>query len=174
MPKANQFPPVYVGIDPGASGGVAFVSTYFDRGAENFGLSSLTDRQVCEWLDIPGTAGPFGASRPPITFAVIEQNTGYVGGGGNPGSAMFKFGLSAGKLLGYLVALNIPYEMVTPRTWQKALGISARKRTESKVQFKNRLKQHAERLFPGVCITLATCDALLIAEYCHRKREGKL
>ena len=124
-----------------------------------------TDRETWELIQLLSTEN---------TFAAIEQNSGYVGGAGNPGSAMFKFGTSCGKLLGMLTAAGIPFEMVTPQTWQKSLGIPARKKTEGKTQFKNRLKQRAEQLFPQVKVTLATADALLIAEYIRRKREGKL
>ncbi len=115
-----------------------------------------------------------GAAKRLDTFCVIEKNTGFVGGKGNPGSFMFQFGKTTGILHGFLVAAGIPHEEVTPSTWQKALGIPPRKKTETKGKFKARLRQHAERLFPGVKATLATCDALLIAEFCKRKREGTL
>jgi len=151
----------HVGIDPGASGAVAIL----DATTTIHSLNGVTDRitwEVFRYFD------------PARTFAAIEANTGYVGGAGNPGSAMFKFGVSTGKLIGFLVAAGVPFETVTPRTWQKSLGITSRKRTESKSQFKRRLRERAERLFPSVKVTLATADALLIAEWCRRKRKGQL
>lgn len=155
----------YIGMDPGASGGIAVI----DVGANGTSVSlhtlgNSTDKQTTEFLRFV---------RSPCR-AAIEKNSGYVGGVGNTGSTMFVFGRSTGKLLGYLVALGIPHEEVTPRTWQKALGIPPRKKTESKAQFKRRLRHRAEQLFPEARVTLATADALLIAEFCRRKREGLL
>ena len=80
---------------------------------------------------------------------------------------MFKFGMSYGGLRMALVAAGIPFTAVTPQKWQKALGIPHRERTESKTQWKQRLKRKAEQLFPNHKLTLAISDALLIAHYCR-------
>ena len=164
---AGRFPParkdraVFVGIDPGASGGVAFVS---DSGASAHSLGGMTMSEVwglfAYWLNTP-----LGDTRP---FAVIEKNTGYVGGAGNPGSAMFKFGASHGALLMALTAALIPFEEVTPRKWQRVMGIPPRKGKEAKAVFKRRLKAKAQALFPDLTVMLATADALLLAEYARR------
>lgn len=45
---------------------------------------------------------------------------------------------------------------------------------ESETQWKNRLKAKAQQLFPQQEVTLATADALLIAEFGRRKRSGTL
>ena len=73
-----------------------------------------------------------------------------------------------------LIAAGIPFEEVIPRTWQKGVGITPRGKGETKTRFKNRLKAKASQLFPKVNVTLATADALLIAEFCRRKRTGTL
>jgi hypothetical protein len=102
-------------------------------------------------------------------FALVERVQGYIGGA-HPGSAMFKFGQSYGAILMALTSLRIPYDTVTPQRWQKTLGIPPRKSTESKVDHKRKIKAKAQMLFPSEHITLKTCDALLIAEYCRRTR----
>ena len=158
---------IYLGLDPGASGGIAWVSS---DSVESVAMPS-TDRDIWDWLTAPG---PFGEERTLPTHAVLEKVNGYVGDGGNPGSAMFKFGTSYGSLKMALTAAGIPFEEIPPQTWQKALGIPKRKKGESKTVWKNRLKAHAQRLFPQEKITLATADALLIATYCKRKCEGLL
>ena len=95
-------------------------------------------------------------------------------------ASSFKFGMGFGGLIMALVSSGIPFEFVTPRVWQKAMGITPREKsnrsdfTESKTQFKNRLKAKAQQLFPAVRVTLKTSDALLIAEYCRRKHKGIL
>lgn len=153
---------IYLGIDPGASGGLAFV-TQNDQEAVSM---PATERDVFQWM-----AG--WKNNPPIAFAMIEKVGGFIGIP-HPGSAMFKFGASYGGLRMALVAAGIPFDEVTPQRWQKALGVSPRKKTESKGQFKNRLKSKAQQLFPKLGVTLKTCDAILLAEYCRRLKEGKL
>ena len=153
---------VYLGIDPGASGGMAVVDGA-GRLMQFAAMCGDTDRDTWEWIESCLA-----------TRAVMEQNTGYVGGVGNPGSAMFQFGRSHGLVEMALIATGIPYERVTPGVWQKALGIPGRKRTEAKGAWKNRLKAHAQQLFPDAKVTLATADALLIAVYCQRKHTGTL
>lgn len=149
----------YLGIDPGASGGLACL-----KDGELLAVK-LTDKSLhdaWDWIsDHLGTDA----------FAVIEKVGGYVGEA-QPGSAAFKFGFSAGALTAMLVAASIPFEEVIPRTWQKGVGVVARGKGEGKTEFKNRLKAKAQQLFPDHHITLATADAILIAEHCRRKREG--
>lgn len=156
----------WIGIDPGAQGGIAVVFSGGVVALLDFG--KRTWREVWDWMHF--TALTFGT--PDGVRAVIEKNTGYVGGAGNPGSAMFQFGKATGVPLGFLIAADVSHSEVPSNVWQKALGIAPRKKgrgAESKAAFKRRLKARAEQLFPRVKTTLATCDALLIAEYCRRQ-----
>lgn len=153
--------PVYLGIDPGASGGLAFVSGSLVQAV----AAPDTLRDLWEWVSNRWES---------TAFAVIEKVGGYVAGNPSPGSAMFNFGKSYGLLLMALTAAEIPFEEVTPQRWQKGLGIPPRGKDEEKREFKNRLKERAQQLFPKEKITLSTCDALLIAEYCRRVREGRV
>jgi hypothetical protein len=148
--------PVHIGLDPGASGGIAVLMPEPPYVAVT--AMPATARDVYDWL----------RDHAPGATAVIEKVGGFVAGNPTPGSAMFKFGVSAGHLQGFLIALGIPHEEVTPRRWQQALGIPGRKHTETKGQWKSRLKDVAQRRFPDVKVTLATADALLIALYCQR------
>jgi hypothetical protein len=160
-------PAIYIGVDPGASGGLASIC---DGEALAIHMP-LTETDVWEWVkenEIPDGWESIGG-----VFAIIEQVSGYIGEG-HPGSAMFKFGMSYGGLRMALTAAQIPFEAVTPQAWQKGLGITKRGKQETRTSFKNRLKAKAQQLFPEVKVTLATADALLIAEYCKRKRTGTL
>lgn len=154
----------FVGIDPGKSGGIAVLRPFGNH--DVFSLEKMTDREVWERLKCLNSS----LLKP---CAVIEKNTGFISGrgyaggvGGNPGSSMFKFGIGTGKLLGYLVAADIPHEERTPQQWQKAVGVPARTKSQTPADYKRVLKQHAERLYPGMVLTLKTADALLIAHYC--------
>lgn len=162
MPKIGARELVYMGVDPGWSGGIAYVQ------GKSITVYVMPQHMSEIWQIIN--------HRPWIVteFAVIEQVTGYVGDGGNPGSSMFKFGSSYGALQMALTATRVSYETITPQRWQAGLGISKRAKSENKGDFKRRLKATAERLFPGFPFTLKTCDAVLIAEYCRRYREGRL
>lgn len=156
MPQLIEAKVLCIGIDPGASGGLAEI------GIDGVTAVSMpkTELDILEWLRQQG-------GRSDVT-AMIEQVSGYIGEG-HPGSAMFKFGMSYGGLRMALIACGIPFETVTPQNWQKVLSIPKRDKKESRTQFKNRLKSKAQQLFPRVQVTLATADALLIAEYCRRK-----
>lgn len=154
---------IYIGIDPGASGGMSFLMCDGPR-IVDVTLLPMPDNDQ-DLLDKILDQGR-------NCHAILEQVGGYVGEG-QPGSAMFKFGEGYGKLKMALTAAKIPYELVTPQRWQKQYSLS-RKKGEKKGPWKNRIKEVACRLFPQEKVTLATCDALLIAEYCRRKHTGTL
>lgn len=73
----------------------------------------------------------------------------------------FTFGENFGMYIGILTALKIPYQTVSPGTWQRSLGCLSK-------GDKNVTKRKAQELFPMLTITHATADALLIAEYGRR------
>jgi len=77
-------------------------------------------------------------------------------------ASTFKFGLNYGFLIGCLTSLMIPFEFVTPNTWQKALSCQSH-------GDKNVTKAKAQQLFPHLKIIHCIADALLIAEYGRRK-----
>lgn len=131
-----------------------------------------TEEDVWDWVnDKAGGVMRAGSGG----FAVIEQVGGFHRGGEDrqPGSAMFKFGQSYGGLRMALTAARIPWEPCTPAKWQRGLTIPQKTKQETPRAWKNRLKATAQRLFPGAHVTLATADAILIAEYCRRVREGR-
>lgn len=160
----------YFGADPGASGGLAALSSAGQ--VYTLPLKDLEPMRVWEWL-----AG-FGELS--TRYATMELVTGYIPGregmahGGQPGSHMFNFGRSVGVLIGLLTAAAIPFEEVRPQTWQKYLGIVPRNRKggETQPQFKARLKDFAQGLYPSVKLTLGTCDSLLLAHYCKLNYEA--
>ena len=161
-----QWPPTftgttYIGVDPGVSGGLARIDPL---GKVTAIKMPETERDVWEWFRLAGTS---------TTHAVIEQVGGFVGKD-QPGSAMFKFGQGYGILRMALIAARIPFEQAMPQKWQKALGCPTRKKTDTRTVWKNKLKAHAQQIFPEMEVTLAIADALLIVEYCRRLREGKL
>lgn len=150
---------IYVGVDPGQSGGLATICS----GLIVVTPMPATERDIWEWFaDLSGMGDCLGVIE--RVHSMPKQGV----------ASTFKFGWGYGGLRMALIAASIPFEDVIPRTWQKAFGTSPKKRTETKTQWKNRLKAKAQQLFPGVAVTLETADAVLIAEFCRRKNLGLL
>ena len=140
-----------LGIDPGANGGIAWIS----------------DGKPC-------------AEKMPETLAdlwelvvSISMNTGTGGTGirayieqvhSSPQMGVksaFTFGNGFGHLEMALTAAGIPFERVRPQVWQKTLGCLTK-------GDKNVSKRKAQELFPSMKITHAIADALLLAEFGRR------
>ena len=74
----------------------------------------------------------------------------------------FSFGRNLGHWEGVLSTFELEIDTVAPRTWQSFYDIPVIK---NKHERKHWLKNKALELFPELKITLANCDALLIANY---------
>lgn len=159
---------IFVGVDPGVSGGIAVIDQH---GRVMFTLRmpdsapGIVDG-IAACFELPSAVD--GA------WAVIERvwsspQMGVV-------SAM-SFGKNVGRLEAALAAQDCDVEEVLPRKWQDEVGVFYPKairtlRPNGKESFgardKHIPKRRAEELFPGATVSLATADALLIAEYCRR------
>lgn len=159
MPKLVQRG-VYIGHDPGVSGGIALLT----QQGQVLSLDK-TPTSEADWCALIRCL--LNKSDQDRVNALVEK----VGSmPGNAARAMFTFGVQYGFALMALAAHNIPVDFVTPSVWQRGLGVPKRKKSESKTAYKNRLKRKAQQLYPHCRqITLATADALLIAEYSRRK-----
>lgn len=141
---------IFIGIDPGASGGVAVISENGDGdGLGKLSLTDKTERDISCWFSY------IDASQ---AVAVIElvHSSPQMGV-----KSAFSFGRSYGFLRGVLSALAIPYVEVRPQAWQKAMGCLSG-------GDKNKTKALAQQLYPGEKVTHAVADALLLATYCRR------
>lgn len=157
-PRADSRGLVWIGIDPGASGAVAWVLP--EPGGSWYCPLSGSERDVADCLE------HLAGGR---AFAYLER----VGAMPRQGVAgMFRFGQSFGFCRGLLVAHRIPFELVAPSVWQRAFGLAGGPKDEGITAKKNRHKARAQELFPNLKITHACADALLLAEYCRRTREG--
>jgi len=139
-----------IGIDPGASGGIAFIPDNNpakawavkmpETLADLFGELNLVQEQF-------------------VNFHACLEKVHSMPGQGVASS--FKFGQGFGHLEMALTAAKIPFTYVTPQKWQKELGCLTG-------GDKNVSKSRAQQLFPHIKCTHAISDALLIAEYCRR------
>lgn len=123
---------------------------------------AISDHDIWDWLWL-NSGGDQDSVYP---FAVLEKVSSRPAQGV---ASTFAFGMSYGACRMALAAAAIPYEEVTPSKWQKEMGIANKGNGESRTQFKGRLRARAQLLFPREQITLATADALLLAEYARRK-----
>lgn len=136
----------YVGIDPGKAGGLAMLDSTGD---------------VVWATKMPATEADVftllrtiqGDVRGMVEHVHASPQMGVV--------SAFTFGKGYGALLMALTAAKIKFDEVSPRKWQGALQCLTK-------GDKNVSKRRAQQLFPGLTITHATADALLIAEFCRR------
>jgi len=135
----------FLGIDPGKSGGIAILDTT-SQTIHTCKLD-LTEHDLWDWLN--DVIDPLNSA------ATIEQVHSMPGQGV---ASTFTFGKNYGFLIGVLTALQMPYMLVTPQKWQKAMQCLTK-------GDKNVSKAAAQRIWPKIKITHAIGDALLIAEY---------
>jgi crossover junction endodeoxyribonuclease RuvC len=152
MSDAIEYPAV-LGIDPGASGGIA--CWRHDEPILALPMPETEGDQIELIRDLIGSGD---------AIAFVEQVGGFTGKG-QPGSAMFKFGKNYGFILGTLQTLGVRVELVRPHAWQKPLGLGTASSCATRSEWKNKLKACAQRLYPKLKPTLATADAILILEY---------
>jgi hypothetical protein len=140
-------------IDPGLSGGLAVHRP--DAGASAFPMPP-TEGDVVDTLRSLLVEG--------VTHAWVENVPWVTGGKVSPASTG-KLQRNVGVLHGALLALGIPHTLVAPQDWQKPLRLGTRSGCATSTEWKNKLKAEAQRRFPGLTVTLATADALLLLDY---------
>jgi len=148
---------MYVGIDPGLSGGIAALT---DNGlvvlAERM---PETRRDVMDVFDdIRGRQPVEGPARAYLEKVHSSPQMGV--------KSAFTFGGGYERVAMGLTACEIPFDEITPQRWQLIVGCRTR-------GDKNVSKRRAQELFPHWKITHAIADALLIAECCRRVHGGK-
>lgn len=146
---------VIIGIDPGSSGCIAWSEngetnqtkmpeTYQDI-YDKLKEISMGNDCVC-YLEDVGKGMPGQSSKATATFA---RHNGHIEMA--------------------LYALGIKVEKVLPNKWQKTLGIGKGSDCSDKREWKNKLKQKAQELYPQVKITLWNADGLLILDYATKQ-----
>jgi len=151
-------PKVIIGIDPGASGGIA----YFVNGTAKAVRMPKAVRDLQDFLRYLKSLGSCIAFMEHIQFRPQDSLT--------PGK---QFGIV--KMLGQyerltatLQANDITVIWVYPKTWQSYLNLKVN-REENKTERKGRYKAAAQAYYPAVKATLWNSDALLLLEFGRRK-----
>jgi Holliday junction resolvasome RuvABC endonuclease subunit len=140
----------YIGIDPGnVSGGIAVITS--DNELWTYQIKNLTDREVSQTLST--WHNPKGVIEK--VHSMPKQGV----------SSAFKFGMNFGMLKMALISAQVSFREVTPQSWMKYYGMK-KSPAESKPQWKKRLREKAQQLYPDHKIVNNTADAILIAHYC--------
>lgn len=160
---------IIVAIDPGASGGIA-ANTDPILPADNAMFVHAMPKTERDFITILKLIDGNPRTMDPRIVMYLEHVSGFAGEG-QPGSRMFNFGkwfwgpMFAAMVLGWRV------ELVRPQKWIKFHGLGT-KGNMTTTEWKNKIKAAAQRKFPGLRVTLATADALMILDYAMQK-EGR-
>jgi hypothetical protein len=142
-----------VAVDPGASGGVAWMDRH---GIINAVKMPATDGDMTDLLRSINAE-----TRSTLWIEEIPKYTG----ANIPSSSMFVLARNYGFIEGAAQGMGMPVRRVKPADWQKPLGLGTARSCRSKTEWKNKLKAEAQRRNPALGVTLATADALLILEH---------
>jgi hypothetical protein len=103
----------YIGIDPGSKG---FIAVMHPDGTREY--CSLQD---CDYHDIALFLKNIKTVCEENCVCCMEEIHAIFG---SSAKSTFSFGETFGVLQGLLIALEIPYHLVPPKTWQKEIWIS--------------------------------------------------
>jgi hypothetical protein len=142
------------GIDPGKTGGVAFVSL------------QGSDAEVFDMPALPDLVSILKERQSSILRVFIEKQQVFKGQGiVSSGNLMKHYG----EILGVLTALSIPFEEIPPKRWQAVIH-GGKHSKKSRKEKKQASIQKAKQMFPELEIGKkdGRAEALLIAEYGRR------
>jgi crossover junction endodeoxyribonuclease RuvC len=160
---------VTIGIDPGISGGIAFVG----EAGELQGLADLPVMRdgKLSWIDggclqsmLIDTLGGKQA------HVIIER----VGAMPKQGvSSSFHFGMTFGSILSILQARHLPIELVSPAKWKREMGL-IRDPGKPITTYKRQSIDKARMLYPAAELSLSKhegrAEALLLAHWARCRR----
>ena len=143
---------IFIGIDPGKNGGIA----YMYRGKIDAFKCPIDSNLMAELFE--------SISRGQMCRVIIEKVHSFPGQGV---VSMFSFGQNFGRWEGILSSFSVYYEYVEPKKWQKHYEIKEKDKKKRKLL----LKELAQSVAPDLKITYAISDAILLANYCLEKQQ---
>lgn len=158
---------IHIGIDPGAKGGVAVIDEQGEL-VQCFPYEPAALLKLCKKLRYTVN---LDLSAPPIepSHCTVEKTQAFPGMGV---SGAHNYGVGRGKIEGILFALGIPYDLVTPSVWHRAMmhgaeGATAKARAWCRAQqlWPNQIEWFRK---PRGGVHDGLVDAALIAAYSRR------
>lgn len=152
---------IFLGIDPGKSGGIAALKASGE--VLKTAKMPVTESDLLgffEWATHVdnGYDLVIEPARAVLELVRATPQMGVV--------SAFTFGKGYGAIRMALASAGIPFDEVTPPVWQRVMQC----RTHGD---KNISKRRAQELFPTLTITHALADALLLAEYARRMEQTR-
>ena len=145
---------VYIGIDPGAKGCMCLIGN---------GKLVFKDFDLKEYSStLKALSNPYDTE----LMVAVEKVHAMPGQGV---SSSFSFGQRLGELEGILTALQIPYELVAPKDWQKACGIPAKSDKKGIASVMQKLYPTAELYGNKGGLRDGRSDALSVAHFIRLK-----
>lgn len=160
-----------IGIDPGLSGGLAVITNSGELEVIDMPVYMVkVDRSVKRYLDRKRILSFLRSLNKFETIAFLEKQQAYPSQGS---VSNYSTGFEFGVLVTCFDALELSYELVHPKTWQKEFSIRG---GTAKKETKGMSTQIAEQLFPRVSFRGPNgaaldgrSDAALIAEWGKRR-----
>lgn len=156
---------VYMGIDPGNSGGAVLVDAKGDPVLKEdgklyacvFDHNKITEQEVGDWF-LSVVDGPFLLKAAiEIVHSMPKQGV----------ASSFTFGRSYGFLRGLLAGCKVSFEQIRPAVWQKHMRcLSGGDKKITKAAAHRKWPAHSKQ------ITNAFADAMLLADWCRRVDQG--
>jgi crossover junction endodeoxyribonuclease RuvC len=153
-----------IGIDPGLHGAVAFYTPSSLHVADMPTFTLARGGKTRLDIDTHGLYRLLLDSR--IATVYVEQ-VGAMPGQGV--SSVFAFGKGFGIILGILAALGVPYNLVPPQRWKKALQVPAAK-DGARARASQLLPAHTDKW--KLVKHDGRAEAVLLALYGHRLENG--
>lgn len=156
---------IYVGIDPGQKGGITCI--------DHFGL--IVDMFVMP-EDITILSGFLRLHKQHISIVGLEKSQSYPKQGI---ASTFNYGVSYGIIQGILIAHEVDFTLIPPRTWQKHMIIPSRLKDPKAKALKSAnkiFKKQKSFWLPSKRHKKphdGLIDSALIAEYCRRSIVNK-
>lgn len=151
-----------IGIDPGASGGLAvFIPGYH----------TIVAKMPKDIATLRIFFAYYAENYTPVVFLeklTVRPDDVSVEGGRAAMGKMYriqKMMANYEHLKALLEVCGVPYVMVHPMSWQTKLGLRRRGEKSEKAERKRWYKERAAELYPDVRVTLWNADALLLTHF---------
>jgi len=147
-----------IGIDPGKSGGI---TTLYNGKIIDISKMPINPDEFYKHLLFLGLPRMY---RGKLSVYIEDVHSMPTDGS----KQAFTFGRGLGQIEGVIAAMGLTEALkrISPMKWMNYFDLRRNKEGETKVEYKNRIKEFA-MLKSNTKLTLATCDSYLISLYAH-------
>ena len=146
---------IYVGIDPGKSGAMAWLTDDVDDGLKSLYTKNTDALDLDSWFKI------FKEQTDEI-YITIEKVWSFPK---DSNKAAFSFGTNYGMWLTLLETNELSYQDALPRKWQEYFKIPKMKKQERKLLCKEKAMEYLKEYDEDYRVTYINADAILIAMF---------